>query len=254
MKKINSLTKRFLAVVFAVLMFVSVANVPTYAGDVGLGIAIGTTQVYTDSSCQKVYGKLEKCDTFTILGGAGYKIEYSSPDGMKSGYIKNPPITFFKRSGTTISTIKSNVDVYYGKSPSEFQLAGKVYEGENVVVLSQYGGWAYIEYNTTKGRKRGFIDPSFLGKYVGTTSEENWPFIRNGKGVLQYIEGDHIIYSGPYTTYSVEGKVFDGELVTIHQMNSDSNGYSSIFITYNTPGTNQLKSGYIVYRNSISYY
>lgn len=263
MKKINSLTKRFLAVVFAVLMFVSVANVPAYAAEYvdrgvnGVGIVPINATIYTDSTCKNSKGTLEAYKTFTVLSKrsfdaspyVSYEIEYSTSSGRQSGYIKplNSKCDIIPQ--TTIATITSNVDVYFGKSPVEFQLAGKVYANETVGVLSEFGGWAYIEYNTTTGRKRGFIDPRFLGTH-GSTGLDNWPFIRNTPGVPWEVQGDHTIYSGPLRTFSKVGEVFNGENVTLHQMNKDSNGnYTSIFITYNTPDTNQLKSGYIVYNN-----
>lgn len=266
MKKINSLTKRFLAVVFAVLMCVSAVNVPAYAAEKpyeGLGKVSKETLVYDDPQCTVYTGnkKVFAYETFTLLtenslniiksgyDTYSYKIEYSTPNGPKTGYI-NPEIgTMRKYYGTTNATITSQNTVYYGSNPSKYQASGTVYANERVVVISECDGWAYIEYNTSAGRKRGFIDPRFLGSH-NKSYERNWPLIRNGEGAWQIMNGTFTIYSGNSTQYTVVEKI-NNKGVYIHQMQKQLDSkVVSIFVTYDDPNSSQRKSGWIVYVDS----
>lgn len=170
-----------------------------------------------------------------------YKIEYSTPNGKKEGYINPESSTMKQYYGTTVAKITSKNTVYYGSSPSKYQASGTVYANENVVVISECDGWAYIEYNTSPKRKRGFIDPRFLGAH-NKSAEKNWPLIRTGEGAYQIMNGTFNIYSGNSTQYVVVDKIQD-KGVYIHQMQKEVDGkVVSIFVTYDD-GSSQRKSG-----------
>lgn len=59
-------------------------------------------------------------------------------------------------NSTVARVIASSSPAYAGPDNSYVKLGG-VYKNEFVAILSVNGKWAYCEYNTKGGRKRGYI-------------------------------------------------------------------------------------------------
>lgn len=118
--------------------------------------------------------------SFVKLGGAYYNeyvtvlaqqdnwtfVEYNTPSGRKRGYmlsanLENPYSgnKFFNYSGMRMATEKLTV---YGGPNNNNANIGSVFNQEIVSYLGSERGYAYVEYNTANGGKRGYVLESSL--------------------------------------------------------------------------------------------
>lgn len=167
-------------------------------------------------------------------------IEYSSPSGTKRGFLFNAQ--FSMPLPTCVARVVSSSTLYYGCRPGKtYAVSGSVSTGEYVCVLSiNSSGWAYVEYNSTAGRKRGYMSSSSLS-YYHKPSNINTSYGRDyslevGQGVTQ------TVYSAPSPDAAPIGTVYSGDMIFYYGPGLESNGFN--YIEYYISGTSTLKSGY----------
>lgn len=251
MRKMNCMKKRLFTLVLAVIMAVGIIPIQAFAStDYNGGWAQPwvSQPVYNsaDSSASRI-GTVYQAEGITVLwrsGDVAY-IEYSTSNGTKRGYLHNPNI-YLNTDNNSVGRVTVTSNVYYGESTSEYQQVGTVYANEYVAVLGEENGWVYIEYNTSAGRKRGYIAESnvymyYWGRHIAQE------FSSKPYGASHYwVTGNHTVYAGPSTQYYVVGSVSDGELVYYGSSYTDTAGNLFSYIEYYVNGTSVKKSGYIM--------
>lgn len=253
MKKILRAKRRFLSIVLiAITMLTIIPTNPVHAAEQYYGgqeIAWQTFPVYDSISFTNRIGTIYKFEGFTVLlqnAPAGYLwVEYSTSNGAKRGYIQIPNDEWGGR-GDGLAKVTTSSTIYYGPSNwNNYQRAGSVSAGETVTILAKNDDWVYVEYNTNKGRKRGYMSYSNLSVYNRPSSFDDL-YMYNTAFDLIYKSGRHTVYSGPTSLYSVVGYV-ENEYVMQYANYSVWNGGDSQYIEYYVNGTNELKSGFIVF-------
>lgn len=245
-----------LLVVMTVLTLVPVT--PAYAaGDEGyyggLGYAWQTETVYSDAACTNKIGTIYKGEGYTILyrNWDNFYVEYSTPSGAKRGYVSHWPGEYpMAVYRSCVSKITANSTVYAGPDTSRYAAVGTVYAGELVAVIGRNdyplgngytGGWIYIEYNTTSGRKRGYMIDVNNYMYSRPDAFPDFYMWKNA-GEDVWISGTATVYYGMSTQYAVAGQV-KNENVTVlfHDWLEDGDWYT--YIEYSSPSGR--KSGFI---------
>lgn len=223
-----------------------------YAG--GYAITLNERTVYNDLGCTTYKGKLFKDESFTVLGKypneSVYMIEYSTSSGTREGYIKVDNSIDDKTEVSSVATVKNYTDVYYGPNSNKYQRAGSVSADERVAVVSLVDDWTYIEYNTVKGRKRGYVLTSNLlfnslkPSSYGLSFFEKKPRVEPEEiAVTTY----HTVYAGPTKEYVEVGSVGSTpENVIQRGLMKVGNTYS-LFIEYSVTNSNQKKCGFVFF-------
>ena len=244
-RKFN-IKKRFVSVLVALLMVLTIvptttAHAATYIGDQGYAKAKLNVYKKVDGD---VYGTIYKNEGFTILNYLSNNwihVEYSTSSGAKRGYVKRTSSNVKVEQTSFVATVTKDSSLYYGNSTSKYQKSGTVYDGEVVTVLdTSLSGWAFIEYNTNKGRKRGYMS-SYESKL---DFDEN--VLAAGLPIEdadedRTVSGYKDVYSGPSKQYPSIGSVSDE---TVWRFKISDGVY---YIKYKVDGTTKLKSGYIFY-------
>lgn len=261
MKQSIFTAKRTIGLVLAiVLMLTALIPVQAYAyadelGIGGLNYASRNIPVYDQPHGGSVIGTIYQYESYTVLAEYywdGYIwVDYSTPNGAKRGYIYVEQDEGRFRSDAPARVI-ANSNVYYGRNDlgSNYQRAGAVYAGEYVAVIAQSGNWSYVEYNTTSGRKRGYM-PSY-NLELSLYTPDQFASIYN-----DYPPSDRenhrfdcdatmTVYAGPTKLYAKVGTVSD-EVVYRYGSEIQIGPYHAFYIEYYVTGTDQLKSGFIVY-------
>ena len=244
MHRILNLRKRII-VFFLAMVTIStfLLNQPVCASErliiCGLGIESGNLDVYDLPGGSKI-GTIYSEEGCTILDyysdyGEYYKIEYSTPNGPKRGYVLMQYI--YNYTNTTPATVTQYTEVWYGSDADVYQKSGAVYAGETVALLNVGDYWAYIEYNTTQGRKRGYVPYKYLNpQYTIPTGMIKYPI------EVPYV-GSYTVYSGPSPQYVAVGSV-SNEYVNLLEIVTFGDR-RAWYITYNVPGQ-KMKAGYIM--------
>lgn len=258
----KNLKTRIVSMVLALAMILTImptmtaqaASTDVYGGS--LGIVNAKTNVYKEKACSTYQGYLYAGETFTILeecGNGVWFIRYSMSSGPKTGYIKWTYIYDAWLMGYSTTTClakpKGHTDVYYGNSSTEYVRAGYVDQEEYVVFLSEDDEWTYIEYDTTAGRKRGYVPSSSLTVLNGGPRHNGDFYLMAGlfPGTTTYISGTYDVYSGPNTVYTKIGSVSAMNITIqcdVSSLNTNPS-YSTYYIKYDVDGTSQKKSGFI---------
>ena len=242
-RKFN-IKKRFVSVLVTLLMVLTIvptttAHAATYIGDQGYAKAKLNVYKKVDGD---VYGTIYKNEGFTILNYLSNNwihVEYSTSSGAKRGYVKRTSSNVKVEQTSFVATVTKDSSLYYGNSTSKYQKSGTVYDGEVVTVLdTSLSGWAFIEYNTNKGRKRGYMS-SYESKL---DFDEN--VLAAGLPIEdadedRTVSGYKDVYSGPSKQYPSIGSVSDE---TVWRFKISDGVY---YIKYKVDGTTKLKSGYI---------
>ena len=262
MKIFSNVRWRFITLCLTVTtLFTAIMGVPAYAIDFsetfygGQEIAGEDLSVYSSPQWTNKIGTIYKFEGYTVLlqeGPSGYLwVEYSTPSGAKRGYVKIPQDELPGRSDG-VAKVTTNSTVYYGRTDQvgkygTYQQTGTVYAGEVVALLAKNDNWAYVEYNTTSGRKRGYMLYSTLHVYNRPGYLPDF-YNYDNEGWSEYISGRRYVYSGPTSLYTQVGWVeneyvtaFDDEWVA----DANHNEYSSRYIEYQSGG--QTKSGFLVF-------
>ena len=252
----NKIKKRIISIILTLVTIFSITPVsvvfaaePSYYG--GQGYALYEDYpVYSSKNWSQRIGTIYQNEGYTILArDLGYEwVEYSTSSGTKRGYVQlpNDEYGYFL---TGLASIKTSSNLYYGNSSNgKYQVSGSVSAGEIVTILAKNDDWAYVEYNTTAGRKRGYILYDKLNVYnrPGVLPDfHNW----NTGGAPYHISTRRTVYSGPSTRYATVGYV-EEEIVTCFEYeyicydSDDIQG--ALYIEYTVNGTNQIKSGFIM--------
>lgn len=160
-------------------------------------------------------------------------VEFSTPNGTKRGFVNSSDMHIKNVYNSTVArVIASSSPAYAGPDNSYVKLGG-VYKNEFVAILSVNGKWAYCEYNTKGGRKRGYIKYSDLDNYVVKSYATDKTHISLKKATEELS-----VYGGPNSNYAKIGTVFNQEIVSY--LGTERN-YS--YIEYTT--TNGAKRGYV---------
>lgn len=199
--------------------------------------------------------KFIKFEGFTVLmqmDPEGYLwVEYSTSNGAKRGYVQIPQDELGGRHDG-VGKVTQNSTVYYGRTDKtgkygSYQSTGTVYAGEIVAIIAKNDNWAYIEYNTNSGRKRGYMAYSNLHVYNRPGIFPDF-YNHNKAGTSTHISGRRYVYAGPTSKYVQVGWV-ENEYVTVFDeecvMDGSNNQYWSQYIEYQSGG--QTKSGFLVF-------
>lgn len=253
MKKMLAIKKRFLSLVLALIaIFAIIPSNQVHAEEQyygGLEFAWDNLPVYSSTSWTNRIGMIYKYESFTVLlqnGPSGYLwVEYSTSNGAKRGYVQVPIDEWGgRKDGLARVIISSNI--YYGPTNHDnYQTAGSVSVGETVVIIAKNDEWVYVEYNTNSGRKRGYMLYSNLSVYNRPGSFND--LYTAGKYTDDYIDGQFTVYSGPTPLYTEVGTVKNEKVRAYKPTITVYGDYTSQYIVYNVTGTNQLKSGFIIY-------
>lgn len=127
-------------------------------------------------------------NAYSTIGAVAYKefvsiigkmnntiyVEYNTITGRKRGYMPFDCVVpykegiyypdFYYPSSNNIKKVNGNYDVYFGPN-TNYSAVGSV-SYENVFYLTAENGFAYIEYSTSSGAKRGYIQSGYLTDFV----------------------------------------------------------------------------------------
>lgn len=161
-------------------------------------------------------------------------VEISTSSGTKRGYIYTSKLTGINYPSSVARATTSN-SAYAGPDSSYVRLGG-VSENEFVTILAKNTGndWTWVEYNTTAGRKRGFMLYSNLSNYNHPGGYNDLP-VNNG---IRKATEDLDVNGAPGTGASSIGSISKEEIVSIY---NTERGYA--YIEYST--TNGAKRGYV---------
>ena len=259
MNKTLSISKRISIMVLAlVILFTTFPHINARAAEEmgcgGLEFAEwGDITIYDARSGGNVIGKIHQYESFTVITRdvTYIYVDYSTSKGAKQGYIHIDPEEWGGRSDA-VAKVKTTSNVYYGRNGygAKYQKAGAVYAGEYVAVIAVSDNWAYVEYNTTGGRKRGYVP--FYNLQVSLIHPDEYKSIYNDYDESYrpfhetYFFGDKTVYSGPTDLYAPVGSISD-EFVFEYGDPVCIGPYKAQYIEYYVDGTDhELKSGFVL--------
>lgn len=248
--------KRFLSMVLAVMSVVtmipaiSASAATNYNG--GWAMMEADRTVYTSSSLTTTKGSVSAHEGVTVLEVLNnniYHIQYSisSSPGYKDGYVQGG-VSTAALGYTCVAKANTSMNVYYGTNTATYDKVGSVSSGELVSVVAANAPWAYIEYDTTSGRKRGYVQMSNLTLY----NQPSWmPNLYKTNGAIDVIPitGPVEVLAGPSQEYFDVGSVgtADNPLYYYYEQTAaDSYPGSYCYVEYVNSATNKLKSGFIL--------
>ena len=161
-------------------------------------------------------------------------VEFSTPSGTKRGFVNSSSMHITNVYNSTVARVVASSSPAYAGPDNSYVKLGGVYENEFVAILSVNGKWAYSEYNTASGRKRGYIKYSDLDNYVVRSYATDKTHIS-----LKQATKELSVYGGPNSNYANIGTIFNQEIVSY--LGTERN-YS--YIEYTT--TNGAKRGYVL--------
>lgn len=160
-------------------------------------------------------------------------IEFSTSSGTKRGYIYTSHINNASYN-TSVARVISISPAYSGPDSSYVKLGG-VYYNEYVSILAKKGDWAFVEYNTTSGRKRGFMSYNNLSNCnYPVNGYQDFANISSLKKATQELT----VYGGPDSDYATIGTIFNQEVISTLET---ERGYT--YIEYST--ASGAKRGYV---------
>lgn len=238
--------KKLLAISLAITTVLTMTAFTASAEDYSSGgYALSTanqTVWQSNSTSSAQVGTLYALEGFTILYGVGDNlyIEYSTSSGAKRGYLVNPLVDWRWTDTSAAAYVKSTTNLYYGPNSGTYELAGTVYAGEFVAALAAEGNWAYVEYNTTAGRKRGYMPVSSLTIY----NQRVWNGSFYTAGSPTSTGGRIYIRSGPGDNYPSIGYV-ENENFKVGTRFPLYGNYVYRYVEYTVDSSGKIKSGYI---------
>lgn len=197
-----------------------------------------------DTSISTTLGTVYAGEGLTVLYDYGYSgsngsyriayIEISTSTGTKRGYVYNDQLdnTGYNSS---VARVTATSPAYSGPDSSYVKLGGAYYN-EFVSILAKDGDWVFVEYNTSSGRKRGYMSYSNLYNY-------NHPGMYNDLATnhgLKQATQQLTVYGGPNSNNANIGLIYNQEVVSLFGV---ERGYA--YIEYST--TNGAKRGYVLY-------
>ena len=126
-----------------------------------------------NTSISTTLGTVYAGEGLTLLYDYGYTgdngsyriayIEISTSTGTKRGYVYNDQLDNAGYN-TSVARVTATNSAYSGPDNSYVKLGGAYYN-EFVSILAKEGDKVFVEYNTTSGRKRGYMSYSNLYNY-----------------------------------------------------------------------------------------
>lgn len=280
----KKITKRYLSVLCAVAMLVSMmvvqvqaaeddllkennednvierGSIPWQLSSVGFAIAKRDIPVYENKECTEYKNKkIFANEGFTIIDDRDRRlqddyvyVDYSTPNGYRQGWIQvkgsQGSWAFTPYWETVAATVTTTTSVWYGENADIYQTCGTVYKNESVALLEKGDYWAFIEYNTNAGRKRGFVPYSYLRT---CTSDQYVKQLHPGwvNYKPDYPAKTYVVYSGPTRQYVQIDQVFASDAIrVIYDKNIVVSGQERVrFIAYHDHQSGKLdRTGYII--------
>ena len=249
MKQLSLIKKRLLAIVLAIISVVTIIPVSSVSAaenyDGGWALSRSRNYVYSAASGGSQIGWVDR-EGITVLSKSGstYYIEYSTASGAKRGYIRNPDIDTQYLSSSCVARVTTTSNLYYGPNTNTYQATGgTVYAGEYVAVIAKELDWAYVEYNTSSGRKRGYMSFSNLYCYNRPGYFADF-YMTNGVKERINTTIQRTTYFCPYVATNSVGYI-DGtdKNVPCYYEYRYGNGEVFHYVEYSVNG--KLKSGFI---------
>lgn len=211
----------------------------------GLGMAYYNITVYTDTSRSATKGTIYKHEGFTILENTGsyMHVQYSTSGAAKDGYIFDLG-SVYVWPNSCLARITTSANVYYGQSEYIYERVGSVTAGEYVVVLARQFDWDYIEYNTSSGRKRGYIRNANLTRLNTPAVEQDLPCNIYYPDQVVNVSGNTTVYAGPTNIYYAVGSVGTSDNPLNYCNSFTVMGSRYVYVEYSV-SSGKLKSGYI---------
>lgn len=167
-------------------------------------------------------------------------IEYSTSSGTKRGYVYNQYLSF--PVSTCVAVMRERADVYAGPN-SNYASIGAIAGSEFVSIIAKESDDIYVEYNTSSGRKRGYIKYSQLTPYNRPASFPDF----YASGVNAYIVDERVVvYGGPNSNYTQLGAVRNEDVISYNTNNSSNYTFEYTCIEYTVSSTGQRKRGYVL--------
>lgn len=169
-------------------------------------------------------------------------IEYSTSSGVKRGYVYNKYLSF--PCETCVAVMNEKATVYAGPN-SNFASIGSISKGEFISIIAKESDDIYVEYNTTKGRKRGYIKYSQVTPYHRPAAFPD--FYTNGTQ-SHIVDERVVVYGGPNSNYAELGAVRNEEVTCFNtnKTNTDEYTFEYTCIEYTVGTTGQRKRGYVL--------
>ena len=206
-------------------------------------LAVRTCDVFANTAETGKLFKDEGCTflfSYSVNGTGVAFIEYSTSAGTKRGYVESAYLKF--TCETIVAIANENLNVYAGPNTA-YTHFGTVFKNELVSVIALEENIAYIEYNTTKGRKRGYVDWTKLNPRDYDTSIIFNTFYSLPTNSACYIGNERVpVYAGPSTSYAEIGAVRAEEITCYWTNNSN---YALTCIEYIVTASGLIKRGYI---------
>lgn len=160
-------------------------------------------------------------------------VEFSTATGTKRGYMYADQLDI-PSYPTSIARVTDVNSAYSGPDSSYVKLGG-AYFNEYVSIIAKEGDWVLTEYNTTAGRKRGFM--SYLKLSNCNYPEGGYADFPAKSGIYKATK-QLAVYGGPNSNYANIGTIFNEEVITAFTV---ENGYR--YIEYST--ANGAKRGFV---------
>ena len=219
-------------------------------------LQIRSTQNFNDSVSN--FGSLSQYEGMTLLYSYDYFgdrisfVEYSTATGTKRGYVYESEIEKPLSNKSCVARLYAKTSVYAGTNFNIYSDIGVIGTNELVAILAKEDNRLYVEYNTTGGRKRGYITTSGIIYYH---RPEGFPDFYSTTHASQRNENAWIttrqtVYGGPNTTYADIG-VVNNENIINYSTNSGSNEPLT-YIEYWITNSSTKKSGYIATNDIIT--
>lgn len=219
----------------------------TINNNTGLGVTLNDIDVYDDFTVN--IGSLYSNEYFVISGKNNlfYKIEYNTISGRKKGFVRKSDITTINldsvpnvaNSSALQATPKATTNIYAGPSTKIYANIGSVYSTDTVGVLGVEDGYYYIQYSTSSGSKRGYINKNALNQFSGANSVKSTGI----NTVAAYADAPSsgcTVYSCPNSSSATIGSISALEGITVFPSIRE-NGYT--FVEYST--ASNTKRGFI---------
>lgn len=205
------------------------------------GIAV---QSCDDFDISTQIGSIYEGEGVTLIYSYGYSdakkeynvafVEFSTSSGTKRGYMYTDQLVSPSYVTSVARVIKTNSA--YSGTDADFVKLGGVYVDEYVSILAKNGNWVLVEYNTTSGRKRGYMLYSKLKNCNEPSSDYiNLP---SASGLFK-ANKQLTVYGGPNENYAKLGIIYSQEVVTLYKKEK---GFA--YVEYTT--SNGAKKGYVI--------
>lgn len=208
-----------------------------------------SVNVYSGPSSSKYFqaGTVSNQEGVTVLNYTEddmLYIEYSTSSGAKRGFVSSSDLQ--SKSRGVLGVVSEGGQVYSGPDTNYFN-CGAVGVDEYVIILQTESStdynydWYFIEYNTSGGRKRGYVDQN---KITPRSVTSGLPELSGRSGLAVGNSTGITVFYGPGSDYQSIGAIDEERVSVLTSITNDSTAYSYIeyFIS---SGTAASKRGYV---------